>query len=171
MTENALLQEPNLVAPLGQDSQRVLQKGDDNQETTNCRQMRFQRLRVNLNVVLDLFANGAKLLDRVVGIGSSVSGRRTRVGQAVWVRAEIGLRASDVDSRRHGGRLVRAKVGALTWKCRDVASADVSTTTMMLLYSARYSCSFHVSENLAQRQCATPYSESKENKNYSKESA
>ena len=37
----SLLQIPDLVAPLGQDSERILKERDNNQETSNGRQMGF----------------------------------------------------------------------------------------------------------------------------------
>jgi len=67
------LQIPDLVIPLGRDSQRILQEGHDDQETTNGRQMGFQRLGVDLDIVFDVLAESAQLFDRVVGVGGSVA--------------------------------------------------------------------------------------------------
>jgi hypothetical protein len=65
--------------------------------------MGLQWLRENFNVVLDCFTKSPQFLERVLGICGSVSCRWTRVGEAVGVRVEAGLRTSNVDSRRHGG--------------------------------------------------------------------
>lgn len=70
-------QIPQLVAPLSDDSPRILQEGRDNQEPANGRQMGLQWLCVNLNIVLDLASERAKLFDWIVGIGGSVASRRS----------------------------------------------------------------------------------------------
>lgn len=100
----ALLQVPNLITPLRHNPQCILQERNHNQETTNCRQMGFQRLRINLDVVLYRLAERSELLERVVGVGGSVAWGGARVGEPMWVGIVVGLRASNADSRRHGGK-------------------------------------------------------------------
>ena len=100
---NVLLQVPNLVTPLSENPQRVLEKSNHDQETTNHRQVRFQRLRVDFDIILDCFAESFDLLERVIWIRCSISRRRARIGKTVWVGAVVGLRAGYVDSRRHDG--------------------------------------------------------------------
>lgn len=56
-SEHILLQVPNLVSPLGHDSECILQEGNHDEKTPNCRQMGFQWLGVDLDVVLDSLAN------------------------------------------------------------------------------------------------------------------
>ena len=71
----ARLQVPDLITPLGKNSERVLQESNHNQETPNCRQVGFQRLRVDFDIVLDRFAQSAKLLERVFWVGRTVARR------------------------------------------------------------------------------------------------
>lgn len=73
MQASSLLQIPDLVRPLGYDSQRILQERHNDQETTNGRQMGFQGLRVDLNIVFDRLAESSQFFDRVVGVGGSVA--------------------------------------------------------------------------------------------------
>jgi len=70
---SVFLQIPDLVIPLGRDSQRILQEGHDDQETTNGRQMGFQRLGVDLDIVFNVLAESPQLFDRVVRVGGSVA--------------------------------------------------------------------------------------------------
>ena len=53
--QNLRLQKPQLVAPLREDTDSILNERHNDQETSNRRQMRPQRLRVYLDIVLDLF--------------------------------------------------------------------------------------------------------------------
>lgn len=71
----ARLQVPDLITPLGENSERVLQESNHNQETPNCRQVRFQGLRVDFDIILDRFAESAKLLKRVFGVSRTVARR------------------------------------------------------------------------------------------------
>jgi len=68
-----LLQVPDLVPPLGHNPYCVLQEGYDNQEATNGRQMGFQWLGINFNVVLHLLADCAELFEWVIGVGCAVA--------------------------------------------------------------------------------------------------
>lgn len=67
------LQIPDLVIPLGHNSQGILQESHNNQETTNGRQMGFQGLRVDCDIVFDSLAESSQFFDRVVGIRGSVA--------------------------------------------------------------------------------------------------
>lgn len=60
------LKIPQLVAPLCHDPPRVLQEGHDDEETAYCRQLRLERLRVDLDVILGLRRKSAQLVDGVV---------------------------------------------------------------------------------------------------------
>lgn len=77
---NALLKVPELIAPLRQDAQRVLEKGDNNKEAANCGQVGLQRLGVDLNIVFDLLAERLQLFQGVIGVGRSVTGGSSRTG-------------------------------------------------------------------------------------------
>lgn len=48
------LEIPVLVSPLSENAKGILNKSHDNEETTNCREMRLEGLRVNLDHVLNL---------------------------------------------------------------------------------------------------------------------
>jgi hypothetical protein len=99
-----LLQIPDLVSPLSQDSQRIFKERDDNHKTSNGRQMGLQWLRVNFNIVLHLLGESAQFLDWLVRVGSSVARGRARVSETVRVGVVVvRLRTCDTDSRRHGG--------------------------------------------------------------------
>jgi len=95
------LQIPNLVTPLGENPQRVFQKGDYNEETTDGREVGTERLRVDLNEILDLGGDGTNLRNGVVrgAIGGSVATSlvrgRTNVGGVGW------RRAIDIDAAGH----------------------------------------------------------------------
>lgn len=101
----SLLQVPQLVAPLSNNSQRILQERHNNKKTPNCWQMGFQRLRIDLDVVFNLFANSANLLEWIVRVGSPVTRGWPRIGQAMGVYA-VGacLWARYADSWGHGGK-------------------------------------------------------------------
>lgn len=71
--QGSLLQIPDLVTPLGHDSQCILQESYNDQEPTNGRQMGFQRLGVNFNIVFNSFAESSQFFDRVVRVGGSVA--------------------------------------------------------------------------------------------------
>ena len=66
---NTLLKVPVLVTPLGCDSEGILDKSDHNEETTNCRKMRFQGLRVDIDHIFDFGGICPNLLDGIVWIG------------------------------------------------------------------------------------------------------
>ena len=51
-TNDRLLQVPQLIAPLGQDSKSVLDKSDDDKEPRECGDIRLDRLGVGLHHVL-----------------------------------------------------------------------------------------------------------------------
>jgi len=67
------LQIPDLVIPLGHDSQRILQESHNDQETTNGRQMGFQGLRVDFDIVFHSLAENSQFFNGVVGICGSVA--------------------------------------------------------------------------------------------------
>lgn len=65
------MQIPELVTPLGHNSPRIFKESNNDEKTANGRQVRFEGLRVNFNVVFDLSRNSAKLRKctvRVAGI-------------------------------------------------------------------------------------------------------
>jgi hypothetical protein len=96
------LKIPDLVAPLGDDSQRILQEGDDDEKPANRRQVGSQRLRVNVNVLLDRPPERLDFFHGIIGVGSSVTLRWARVGESVRVWGVAGrLGASDADASGH----------------------------------------------------------------------
>jgi hypothetical protein len=74
---HALLQIPELVAPLRGDSERILEESDDDQETTDSWEMRPERLRINFDIILDLRSIVAELLDRIFWVCGPVARRGT----------------------------------------------------------------------------------------------
>ena len=88
--ENKLLEVPELVAPLRNNAQRVLEEGHNDQEATNGRQMGLQGLRVDVDVVLHLAGERTEFLNWVVRVSSPVACRRSRVGETM----RVGLVAS-----------------------------------------------------------------------------
>ena len=52
-----------LITPLRNDTQRVLQEGHHDEETTKGRQVRLDRLGVDIDVVFDLGGNGTDLVE------------------------------------------------------------------------------------------------------------
>lgn len=89
--------------------------------------MGLQWLRVNFDVVLNCLTKRPQSLERVLGICGSVSRRWTRVWETVRVRIKVGLRTSNVDSRRHGGG----------WK-HKAEVVNVSSHDVAMLMSASY---------------------------------
>ncbi len=71
------LEVPKLIRPLRHDSQRIFQKGDDDEEPGDGRQVRLQGLRIDIYVVFDLLSQDAKFFERVVWVCCPVSVRRT----------------------------------------------------------------------------------------------
>jgi len=70
-----LLQIPELVTPLCDDPERILQEGDDYQKATDCWEMRSERLRIYLHIIFDLLRVVTKSFDRVLWVGGPVSRR------------------------------------------------------------------------------------------------
>jgi hypothetical protein len=96
------VQIPELITPLRDDPERILQESDDDEEATNCREMGPQRLRIYLDVVFDLLSIVAKLFDRVFWVGGPVAGRRPRITDPVRIRTITNaLWASDIYTRGH----------------------------------------------------------------------
>ena len=96
------MQIPELITPLREDPERILEESDDDEEATDCREMRPQRLRIYLGVVFDLLSIVAKLFDRVFWVGGPVAGRRARITDAVRIRTITNaLWASDIYTRGH----------------------------------------------------------------------
>jgi len=67
------LEIPDLVIPLGHNSQCILQESDNDQKTADGRQMGFQRLRVDFDIIFDTLAENSQFFDRVIGVGRSVT--------------------------------------------------------------------------------------------------
>lgn len=82
---NEPLEVPELVAPLRDDAQGILEERYNNEEPANCWQVRFQRLCVDVNVVLNGVGKGSELFDWFVGVGCPVTRGRAGVGEAVGV--------------------------------------------------------------------------------------
>lgn len=87
---NALLEIPVLVTPLGENSERVFKKSDDDEETANGRQVRLQGLGIDIGHIFNFGAICTDLLEEVVWVsrgGRLVAWRagRKAVGVAsVW---------------------------------------------------------------------------------------
>ena len=96
------MQIPELITPLRDDPERILEESDDDEEATNCREMGPQRLRIYLDIVFNLLSIVAKLFDRVFWVGGPVSGRRTSITDPVRIRTITNaLLASDIYTRGH----------------------------------------------------------------------
>ena len=69
--QNSLLKIPQLVAPLRDNTDGVLDECHDDQEAADRGQMGLQGLRVYFYVVLDLFPELANFFERVVWVCST----------------------------------------------------------------------------------------------------
>ena len=74
---NALLQIPELVTPLRDDSERIFEEGDNDQKTTDSWEIRPEGLRINFDVILNLLCIVAELFDRVFWVCRPVARRGT----------------------------------------------------------------------------------------------
>lgn len=70
------LEVPKLVIPLCHNPQSILIERDYDQEPADSGQMRFQRLRIYLDGIFDLFSNCSNPLERMVWVSCSVTCRR-----------------------------------------------------------------------------------------------
>jgi hypothetical protein len=96
------VQIPELIAPLRDNPERILEEGDDYEEATDCWEMGPQRLRINLHVVFDLLSIIAKFVNRVFWVGGPVSGRGSRITNSMRIRTiTSALWASDTYTRGH----------------------------------------------------------------------
>jgi len=98
------VQIPELITPLRDDPERILEESDDDEEATDCWKMGPQRLRIYIDVVFDLLSIVAKFFDRVFWVGGPVAGRRPRIANPVRIRAITNaLGAGDTYTRGHLG--------------------------------------------------------------------
>lgn len=79
MEGHAPVQIPELVRPLGHNSQRILQESDDDEESANSRQIRLEWLCPDLDVIFDLASDCLELFEGVVWVGGPVARRGARV--------------------------------------------------------------------------------------------
>lgn len=75
--EHALLQIPELVAPLRGDSEGIFEESDDDQETTDSWEMWPERLGINFDIILDLRSIVAELFDGIFWVCGPVARRGT----------------------------------------------------------------------------------------------
>ena len=101
---HVLVQIPELITPLREDPERILEESDDDEEATDCREVGPQRLRIYLDIVLDLLSIVAKFFDRIFWVGRPVAGRRPRITDPVRIRTITNtLWAGDTYTRGHLG--------------------------------------------------------------------
>lgn len=93
---NIPLEVPDLVTPLGNDPQSVLEEGDDDHEPADGGEVWFEWLRVNLNIFLGHPRIRANFLERVVWVGCPVSSGGACVAHAVRVCTHFGAVAASV---------------------------------------------------------------------------
>ena len=84
---HVLMQIPELVSPLRDNPERVLQESDYDEEAADCREMGPKGLRVYFHVVFDLFRVVAELFDRDFWVGGPVACRRLRITNPMRIRA------------------------------------------------------------------------------------
>ncbi len=70
---NALLQIPELVTPLRDNSERVFNESEYNQETADGWEVGPERLRINFDIILDLCCIIAELFDGVFWVCGPVA--------------------------------------------------------------------------------------------------
>jgi len=68
-----LVQIPELVTPLCDNPKGILEESDDDEEATEGREVRPERLGINLDVVFDLLCIIAKLFDGVFWVCGSIA--------------------------------------------------------------------------------------------------
>ena len=81
------MQIPELVTPLRDNPEGILQKGDYDEEATNCWEVGSQRLRIYLHVVFDLLRVVTKFIDWIFWVCGPVACRRSRITDPMRIRA------------------------------------------------------------------------------------
>lgn len=84
------MQVPELIGPLCDDSERVFIECDDDEEATDGGEMWLERLRIDLKRILGLFCKEPEFLERVVGVGRSVTCGRLWIRETVRVSVVAG---------------------------------------------------------------------------------
>jgi hypothetical protein len=96
------VQIPELVTPLRDNPERILQKGDYDEEAADCGEVGSKRLRIYLHVVFDLLRVVTKFFDWMFWVCGPVAYRRPRVTNPMRIRAVAdALWAGDIYAGGH----------------------------------------------------------------------